>query len=547
MLGNLKKEDETLAEYISGPFLKDEAIEKRPYQLKLFKKSYGQNTLVCLPTGLGKTPLNLLLTVKRLDDVGGRALFVAPTKPLVTQHTRFYREVLDLPDSEVVAYMGDRSPDKRVPTWDDGRIVIATPEVIRNDVEEDRISLEEFSHLTFDECHRASGDYAYVPLARFYHEQAEHPMVTGMSASPGGDKKKIIDVCSNIGASNVEVLTENDKSVREYTHNKAIKRREIELPGAIRKMYNLIHDAIIERGKELVDDGFNINDPRQIRSDEINSIQKYCQKLIGSGKRSGYSGMSLIAQVRKLRTAKAYVGTHSVETFRRYMDRQIDETEGEDADPSQATEEIIEDENVREAMHIAKNTKGLLHPKMKWQKRIVDQTLDNGSGKVIIFTGSRDTVDALEMYLGQDFSDGTSFDVQYFVGQSDTGANEGMKQDRQQEVLDQFHEEQFNVLIATSVAEEGLDVPEVDRVIFHEPAPSAVRDVQRKGRTGRQSEGAVTILMSKDTRDEGFYWKAHHERKEMKKNLEALKEVEDVFEEELAQNPLLSPGDDTPD
>jgi Fanconi anemia group M protein len=63
----------------------------------------------------------------------------------------------------------------------------------------------------------------------------------------------------------------------------------------------------------------------------------------------------------------------------------------------------------------------------------------------------------------------------------------------------------------------------VDYVIFYEPVPSGIRDIQRAGRTGRQEEGTVYVLIAEDTRDEGHFWSAHHKKKNMNKVLNELK------------------------
>ena len=79
-----------------------------------------------------------------------------------------------------------------------------------------------------------------------------------------------------------------------------------------------------------------------------------------------------------------------------------------------------------------------------------------------------------------------------------------MKQEEQAQVLDSFRRGEFSVLVATSIAEEGLDIPEVDLVIFYEPIPSEIRYIQRRGRTGRRTSGSVIILAAKDTIDERY-------------------------------------------
>jgi len=103
------------------------------------------------------------------------------------------------------------------------------------------------------------------------------------------------------------------------------------------------------------------------------------------------------------------------------------------------------------------------------------------------------------------------------------------------------------VLVSTSVAEEGLDVPEVDLVLFYEPVPTAIRSIQRKGRTGRQTEGRVVVLLAEDTRDEAYFWKARQDEKRMEQELRNLKDVAGKIESELDEQLELGevPGTDT--
>jgi len=111
-----------------------------------------------------------------------------------------------------------------------------------------------------------------------------------------------------------------------------------------------------------------------------------------------------------------------------------------------------------------------------------------------------------------------------FVGQAKKFGI-GLSQKEQVALLDQFRDGLFNVLIATSVAEEGLDIPSVDEVIFYEPIPSAIRSIQRRGRTGRQEKGKAILLITNGTRDEGYHWSAKGKEKKMQKTLKAMKDL----------------------
>ena len=521
---------------IDHPLLTPDFLERRLYQLQLAGTAQEADTLVCLPTGLGKTTVSLLVTAERLDEVGGKALMLAPTKPLVQQHAEFYREALQIPDDEIVVFTGEVSPDDRAEFWESATIVIATPQVVENDLVGNRISLADVTHLTFDECHRATGDYAYVYIAERYHADARDPLVTGMSASPGGDEEEILTVCENLGLTEVEVMTEDDADVAEFTHDTDVQWERVDLPEEILEIRDLLNEVITERLEDLKELGVTKATSPDLSQKKLNGMRAELQKLINNDQSEGYQGMSTHAEIMKLRRAVELVETQSVESVRRYFERQREDARSSGA--SKASQRMVSDPRVRRAMRKTEKFDGL-HPKFSQARILLAQTLGIGDGeRVIVFTESRDTAEALTEFLGQ------SFETRKFVGQGDKQGSDGMTQTEQQERLDQFRNGEFEVLVSTSVAEEGLDVPEVDLVLFYEPVPTAIRSIQRKGRTGRQAEGKVVVLLANDTRDEAFFWIARRREQEMEDELRKLKGVAEEVEEELddAQQALSEYG-----
>ncbi|MFB6250272.1 MAG: DEAD/DEAH box helicase [Halobellus sp.] len=511
--------------YVDHPLLSPSFIEQRRYQLELATAARNAHTLVCLPTGLGKTTVSLLVTADRLDEHGGKVLFLAPTKPLVQQHAEFYREALEIPDEEIVVFTGEISPEDRAGAWDGARIVVATPQVVENDLVGSRISLAEVTHLTFDECHRASGDYAYVYIAERYHEDAENPLVTGMSASPGGDKAAILSVCQNLGIQEVEVMTDEDADVEAYTHDTSVEWERIELPDEILQIRDALNEVIKDRLQKLKSLGVSSTTQPDISQKQLNRMRGKLQELMNADKSEGYKGMSTHAEVMKLRRAVELVETQSVESVRRYFERQRNAARSSGA--SKASQRLVAEPKVREAMRLAESFDGT-HPKFSRARILLAQTLGiEGGERVIVFTESRDTAEALTEFLS------ASFDVRRFVGQGDKESSDGMTQTEQKKTLDAFRAGEFEVLVSTSVAEEGLDVPEVDLVLFFEPVPTAIRSIQRKGRTGRQTEGRVVVLLAEDTRDEAYFWISRRREKEMESELRDLKSVAGDIESEL--------------
>ena len=484
--------------YIDHPLLAEEFIERRLYQLQLAEAAKQGHTLVCLPTGLGKTTVSLLVTAERLQEVGGTALLLAPTKPLVSQHAEFYREALQIPDDEIVVFTGETRPEDRAELFQSAQIVIATPQVVENDLVGNRISLADVTHLTFDECHRGTGDYAYVYIAERYHADADQPLVTAMSASPGGTKEDIETICTNLGLDGVEVMTEDDADVADFTHDTDVEWKRIDLPQTLLDMRDGLNEVISDRLEQLRELGVTQASSPDISQKQLNKIGAELRKLMDNDQSEGYQGMSVHAEIMKLRRAVTLVETQSVESVRRYFDRQRNAAESSGA--SKASQRLVAEPKVREAMRVAERYDDR-HPKFSQARILLAETLGINDGeRVIVFTESRDTAEAFTEFLGE------SFATERFVGQGDKEGSDGMTQTEQQETLDRFRNNEFDVLVSTSVAEEGLDVPEVDLVLFYEPVPTAIRSIQRKGRTGRQRTGRVVVPLANDTRDDASFW-----------------------------------------
>jgi Fanconi anemia group M protein len=258
---------------------------------------------------------------------------------------------------------------------------------------------------------------------------------------------------------------------------------------------------------------------------QLNTIRAKLQELINNDSSEGYKGMSAHAEIMKLRRAVELVETQSVESLRRYFERQREDAKSSGA--SKASQRFVSDPRVKEAMRRAEAFEDL-HPKFRRARILLAQTLGIEDGeRVIVFTESRDTAESLTDFLGE------HFETRRFVGQGDKEGSDGMTQTEQKDTLDAFRAGEFEVLVSTSVAEEGLDVPDVDLVLFYEPVPKGIRSIQRKGRTGRASDGRVVVLLAEDTRDEAFFWMSRNEEKRMESELRELKNLEGEIESEI--------------
>ncbi|MHC1581953.1 MAG: DEAD/DEAH box helicase, partial [Candidatus Syntropharchaeia archaeon] len=116
--------------FVSHEFIKPRTIEHRSYQVSIAQSALNQNTLIVLPTGMGKTVIVLLVIAEILKRGKGKILFLAPTKPLVIQHSKFLKEHLLIDEESIVSFSGEIPPAKRENLWKKGKIIVSTPQVI---------------------------------------------------------------------------------------------------------------------------------------------------------------------------------------------------------------------------------------------------------------------------------------------------------------------------------------------------------------------------------------------------------------------------------
>jgi len=508
--------EEQPTKFISHPLIKPNTIEQRLFQLNLAGMSLKQSTLVVLPTGLGKTIVAMLVIAGRFTQKSGKALILSPTKPLVEQHAAFLKNSMNLSPEEIVVFTGSIPPAKRTALWNDARVVVSTPQVIENDLLSRRIDLSDVVHITFDEAHRAVGNYAYVYIAEKY-QLAHDPLILGITASPGSNSDKIDEVTNNLHISSIQVRTEDDPDVKPYVHFRDLEWRHVTVPvemkGLLDSMKKVLEDRLTQLGKL----GFVAPNQKYLNKRELLDLQSRLQgKLRGGPDQMVYKAISLVAEIFKVAHAIEVAETQGPEALAKYFDRL--EHEANSKSGSKASRRLVDDVNMRHAMYALKELDAV-HPKLEAVQEIVSEQLNkNPDSRVIIFTNYRDMSELVTQSLEE--VDGVR--PVRFVGQASKYKDTGLTQKQQVEILDQFKSGEYNTLVATSVAEEGLDIPATDLVLFYEPVPSEIRSIQRKGRTGRSHAGKVIVLVAKGTKDEAYYWSSHRKEQNMNKKMRQL-------------------------
>lgn len=490
--------------FVSHRNIKPKTVRERAFQLDIAEKAKKENTLIVLPTGLGKTVIAVLVAADVMEK--GKILMLAPTRPLVLQHHTSFDQMLFIDTSIVLT--GKINPEKRITLWNENQFIFSTPQVVRNDLVKERYTLNEVALTIFDEAHRAVGDYAYVEIASLYQNQGENPLIMGLTASPGSKKAKIKEVMENLYIQNVEARMRYDEDVVDYVKDIKIEWCKVDLTPEMDSLRHQVEELLYEKIGKLNNLGLlRYKKKEYISKRDLLELRKYIpQTLVGSRAKFRYAAYLNQALAISLYHCLELLETQGINPMRDYLGRMF---EGECEKRSEKI--LVNDKRVQSVYEKAHKYSKISHPKLHALKSVLQKQLTTkNSALIIVFAQYRDTINSI---LDEIAAIPHARPVR-FVGQS-SRTDKGLKQDEQKKILEEFRKGEHNILVASSVAEEGLDIPAVDLVVFYEPIPSEIRSIQRRGRTGRSEVGRVIILITKDSRDEAYLWAERSREKKM--------------------------------
>jgi Fanconi anemia group M protein len=248
----------------------------------------------------------------------------------------------------------------------------------------------------------------------------------------------------------------------------------------------------------------------------LNGIQMQIQERIRNQDRSAYSAASIHAEIMKLRHAITLIESQGSESLKRYLEKLAHE--GGAQEGSRASKRLAQDPQFLRLLQSSRGWKEEYHPKMGIALSLIKTQLTaQPESRSIIFASFRDTVQMLAQVLRAE-----GIPAERFIGQATKDADKGFSQKQQLEILDRFRKGDLKVLIATSVGEEGLDVPSTDLVIFFEAVPSEIRSIQRKGRTGRSGRGRIIVLVTRGTSDEAYRYVSQSRERAMLSEIKSM-------------------------
>lgn len=485
----------------------------RDYQFSIVKNGLFNNTLVALPTGLGKTFIaaTVILNYFRWTK-DSKLIFVAPTKPLASQQVEACLNVAGIPRSQATLLTGEIAPSLREGEWDRRRLFFMTPQTLQNDLSKGYADPKSIALLVVDEAHRATGDYAYVKVIEFIRRFNKSFRILALTATPGSTVEGVQEVIDSLGISTVEIRTEESIDIRQYVHSRQVDQVVLEPSDEMMQVQDLFSKTLRPLCNKLAQvNKWLARDPMSLTVMGLREAQR--QWFLGAGRHANPATKGMIMAVftilQSLAHAIKLLNFHGIAPFYHKMLDFRSEVEDQGSKGSKNKRQVIQDENFQEMMETIdkwQNLDGFIgHPKLSYLcENLLNHFMDathGSSTRAIVFSEYRDSAEEIVRTLNKHKP---MIKASIFVGQADSKRSEGMKQKQQIETIENFKNGQFNVLVATSIGEEGLDIGQVDLIICYDASASPIRMLQRMGRTGRKRAGNITLLLMKGKEEEQY-------------------------------------------
>ncbi len=496
---------------------KEIELKPRDYQQRIYETAKDKNTLAVLPTGTGKTLIALMLAVERKKRYPlSKILILAPTRPLVEQHFKTFKKNLPELFAEMEIFTGEVPATQRKKIFQTVEIIFSTPQCIANDLNAGLYSLHEVSLLVIDEAHRCLKNYDYTKVVDYYKRQGEQQRILGLTASPGSEMDQVKEICRHLAIEEIELRTRDSEDVKKYLQELEFDKVMVPFPKEFEEIKFLLRKIFDRNVEELRNRSLLFGPANKF---VLLKLQGQLAMRYQNGRDfNAMKGMSLTASAIKISHAIELLETQTISGLHIYLKGLIQQSnEGK----SKAVQNLVKMPEFNAAM-ISINeliSKKIEHPKIEELAVLTEQQFkEKENSKIIVFTQFRETATTIVERLNKI----AGVRASTFFGQAKKG-NTGISQKEQKEIIEKLNSGTLNVLVATSIGEEGLDIAEVSVVVFYEPIPSAIRKIQRTGRTARLAPGKLVILITKDTADVTHHYASTAREKKMHKTIESVR------------------------
>ncbi|XP_061318424.1 Fanconi anemia group M protein isoform X2 [Pezoporus flaviventris] len=532
----------------------------RGYQVRMARAALLGNTLVCLPTGLGKTFVAAVVMYNFYRWFpSGKVLFLAPTKPLVAQQMEACARVMGIPARHMAEMTGGTQALSRRDLWTAKRVFFLTPQIMVNDLSRGTCPAVEIKCLVIDEAHKALGNHAYCQVVRELSKYTNQFRILALSATPGSDTKAVQQVISNLLIAQIELCAEDSPEIQPYSHERQVEKIVVPLGEELVGIQNAYIHVLETFAGRLIRIGVlaRRNIPSLTKYQIILARDQYRKNPSSqsAGVHQGiiegdfalcislYHGYELLLQMG-VRSLFIYLcgimdGSKGLTRTKNELGRNEDFMKLYQQLRDMFSDKSSANGNIYKNKTVFANKEEFIysHPKLKkleeiviehfksWKKGCSDQvttgspSVDAVGTRVMIFSSFRDSVQEIAEMLSRLCP---VVRVMTFVGHSTGKSTKGFTQKEQLEVVKRFREGGYNTLVSTCVGEEGLDIGEVDLIICFDAQKSPVRLVQRMGRTGRRRQGRIVVILA-EGREERTYNQSQSNKRSIDKAISGNK------------------------
>ena len=496
----------------------------RDYQYNIVSRSLFHNTLVALPTGLGKTFIaaTVMLNYYRWTK-DAQIVFMAPTKPLIAQQMEACYKIVGIQRKDTVLMTGETQPGLRAEEWLERRVFFMTPQTVINDLKTGICDPKKIVLVVVDEAHKATGSYAYTEVVKFLRRFNTSFRIHALTATPGSTVEAVQAVVDNLGIARVELRTEQSLDIRAYTHEKHTETELFEYSDEQVLIMDLFSKALRPVLEKLCSqNAYWSRDPMALTPYGLTqSRQRWAYSDAGrkAAQSIKYMVQSIFTVLSSLAHSIGLLKNHGIGPFYSGVvnfQKTVDSGETKSKNATQIAQSEDFTKMTRLIRGWTNNPDFIGHPKLHYLREVVlNHFLDAGEGRqgpdvppsatrVMVFASYRDSTEEICRVLKRNEP---MIRPHVFVGQAASKESEGMNQKRQNEVIQDFKSGKYNTLVATSIGEEGLDIGDVDLIVCYDASASPIRMLQRIGRTGRKRVGRVVLLLMKG-KEETDYAKA---------------------------------------
>lgn len=522
-------------------------FEVRDYQFNIVQRAFYDNLLVALPTGLGKTFIasTVMLNFTRWFP-RGKIIFMAPTKPLVAQQIKACCGITGIPTSEV-AILLDKSRRNRADIWDSKTVFFTTPQVVENDLTAGIIDPKEVVLLVIDEAHKSKGNYAYNNVVKFITRFNISFRILALTATPASDVEGVQEIIDNLSISKVEVRTEQSIDITKYMKQKKIERvtvsPSIEICELVDMLCTAIQPVLSMANERRI---YDMSDPLKINAFQVIDASQRLLKNPTIPEGLKWQNYFILQILNVVGQALRRLNIYGIKSFYNYFDQKHKEFTikfKNKKSNNQTAARFYFHDNIKlildKCKELIADDNFLGHPKLEILINELDEFFkenEANDSRVIIFTEFResalDIVSSIErignnlrphIFIGQS-KEKEKFDEESYLSKGKKGKTKGkatkgkqngetsersasrtssedaqikgMNQKLQKELIKKFKKGEYNILVATSIGEEGLDIGEVDLIVCYDSTSSPIKNIQRMGRTGRKRDGKVLLLFA---------------------------------------------------